>query len=222
MERDKIAFFDFCETLANFQTADAFVDFVRKKSNRKRMQLLENLQKVFKSTRIIYIIQILIKKRYPVNKCLKLYQLKGFSISEIDSYAKDYYYSVVKPNLIPRLIQELLQLKSEGWKIVLVSGGYDVYLHEFAKDYGVDDVISTSISFHNGVCTGRMNGPDCLGVNKVVLLDKLYKRDNIISKSFSDSISDIPFLRWTDESYVVSRSKSQTWADQYKFKEIIW
>ena len=28
---NKVALFDFCETIANFQTADAYVDFVRTK-----------------------------------------------------------------------------------------------------------------------------------------------------------------------------------------------
>ena len=32
----KIALFDFCETIANFQTADAFVDFVRFNENKKK------------------------------------------------------------------------------------------------------------------------------------------------------------------------------------------
>ena len=35
--REKVAFFDFCETLVDFQTADAFCDYVRERTKKTKM-----------------------------------------------------------------------------------------------------------------------------------------------------------------------------------------
>jgi phosphoserine phosphatase len=58
----------------------------------------------------------------------------------------------------------------------------------------------------------------------VYLLEKFINETNIIySKSivYSDSITDLPLLKWADEAVVISKSKSQLWANDFGFKEII-
>lgn len=220
--KEKIAFFDFCETLVNFQTADAFVDFVRAETNKKSMICLEGIQLVLKRLKLIRIIDLLTKKTMSINKRIKLYQLRGFSKEELDRYAQKYYLQVIKPNFINETISLLIELRDNGWKIVLVSGGYDIYLKEFAEEFGVSQVLSTKIEFKSGVCTGKMLGKDCLRYNKVEIMNKNFDSHSIISKSFSDSITDVPFLKWTNESYVISNNKHQKWVDNYEFNEIIW
>lgn len=222
MLKEKIAFFDFCETLVNFQTADAFVNFVREESNKKSMICFEIIQLVLRRLKLIRIVDFLTKNKASFNKRIKLFQLRGFSKDELERYAQKYYQLVIKPNFINDTISLLIELRDNGWKIVIVSGGYDIYLKEFAKEYGVVKVLSTKIEFKKGICTGKMLGKDCLRNNKVEIMNNNYDSRSIISKSFSDSITDVPFLKWADEGYVVSKNKHQKWVDNYEFNEIIW
>lgn len=218
----KVAFFDFCETLVNFQTADAFVDFVRTKTKRHSMVVLEKVHKFMRKLRVIAVLEKLTGGRRSINKRLKLLQLRGFSRMEIDNYAKAYYEERLKPNFIAPLIDELKRLQRDNWEIVIVSGGYDVYLKLFVEEFGVQNLISTKIKFKGKKCLGEMDGSDCLYENKTKALNQLYDRDTLQSVSFSDSMSDLPFLSWTNEGVVVSRLTHKDWVDDYKFKEIIW
>ena len=61
-----------------------------------------------------------------------------------------------------------------------------------------------------------------MGQNKVVLLNNRFDKAGIQSIAFSDSISDLPLLLWTDERYGVSRDKAQERAEKNSFKQILW
>ena len=220
---EKIAFFDFCETLVDFQTADAFVHFVRNNHGNKRMNRLNQWVSFLNRTYIIVLIEKILPNR-SINKRLVLRQLKGMPQDKIEKYANDYYNEMIKPHLIPQMILLLHNLQHDGYRVVLVSGGYYQYLKYFAADNNIaeDDILSTRIGVEGNVCTGRFDGRDCMGENKVIFLDKRFDRTGIQSISFSDSVSDLPFLLWTDEQYVVSRDKEQEWAKNNSFKQIVW
>ena len=219
---NKVALFDFCETLVNFQTADAYVDFVREKLQVKRMNRLERIQNCSFSRRIIWVAERITGYHYSLNKRLKLLQLRGLSCDILQKLAKDYYYSVIKHNFIPELIDRMIELRNNGFDIYMVSGGYDVYLRYFVEEYCLTGLISTRIGFYNKKCTGKFDGIDCLREGKIILLDKCFKTRPAFSMAFSDSVSDLPFLRWADEGYVVSRNIPQEWAKENKLKEILW
>ncbi len=219
---NKVALFDFCETIANFQTADAYVDFVRERLNDSRMYRLEKVQRFFRTIRVIQIIEKLTRYKFSVNKRIKLWQLRGHKLSELQGLAKEYYQNRIEPNFIPEMIEKLLELKVQGYSIYLVSGGYDIYLRCFAEDYGLSDVISTKIDFKDDVCTGKFDGIDCLRDGKVKLLNLFFYSKPSYSVAFSDSITDLPFLKWVNEGFVVSRDCTQKWANNNNLNEIIW
>ena len=222
LETNKVALFDFCETIANFQTADAYVDFVREKLNDKQMYKMERMQNLLKKIKLIQIAERITGNKYSINKRIKLLQLKGQSYLLLQELAKEYYQERIRTNVIPEMLNKLLELKAEGYKIILVSGGYDIYLSYFVNEYSLSDVISTRIGFKNNICTGRFDGVDCLRDGKTFLLDRYFDSRPKYSIAFSDSISDLPFLNWADEGVVVSKVKSQKWAKDNNFNEIIW
>lgn len=219
---NKVALFDFCETLVNFQTADAYVDFVREKIQDKRMLRIERLHNCLTRIKIIQCIELISRYRYSINKRIKLWQLRGLQLETLQELAKDYYLKKIKPNFIPDLLDRLIELKNEGYIVLLVSGGYDIYLCYFVEEYSLAGLISTRIGFKNNICTGKFDGFDCLRDGKTILLNSYYSDKPTYSIAFSDSITDLPFLKWVDEGFVVSRNKSQKWANEYQLNEIIW
>ena len=219
---NKIAFFDFCETLIDFQTADAFVDYVRETTKDSRILKFYKLYSLLKKTQIIKLLDFITRYKYSINKRLVLLQLRGQEENFIRGMASKYYEQKIKPHFILPIIELLKEKQRDEWDIVIVSGGYDVYINLFANEYNISGIMSSQIEFKNGVCTGLIKGLDCMRNNKVVLLNNKYKRTDFFSVAYSDSITYLPFLKWVDEGWVVSKYKSQLWPKKYALKEIIW
>jgi len=221
-KNDKVAFFDFCETLTDFQTADAYVRFVREKYGNDRMRRIEAFQLILKRSKILGILQRLYGKKGNVNKLITAFQLRGRKENELKRYAHEYYEELIKPHFIKDVLNILIEKKKQGYKVGLVSGGYGIYLEYFATEYNLDFVLSSNIEFRNGICTGKLLGPDCLNDNKLLYLKRLFIDPPLDSVAFSDSQSDIPLLQYASKGVVISRNKHQDWVDNYNFREIIW
>lgn len=223
MESTKdIVIFDFCETLCNFQTADAFVDYVRGKIGSTKIQKRENLNLFLRKTRIASIAELLTSHKLSILKRLKLWQLTGVQEQVVKELAFGYYQEVVRPNLIGITLDILKEYQDKGCLVYLISGGYEQYLRYFVKEFKIDNLISSKIAFSDGYCTGKLEGIDCVCDNKVKLLKaELGKRQNRIIASFSDSKSDIPILSIANQPFIVSR-KHQLWAERETFNEIFW
>ena len=218
---NKVALFDFCETIANFQTADSYVRYVMRKRKVKKglnywTQLLMERSKLS---------AILFRLGINTNKFMLLANLKGLPERMLREDAKDYYEDVVKPNLIAESILELRQKQKDGYQCIIVSGGYDVYLHYFAEDYGINQLLCSRLRFEDGVFTGGLLGKDCMGHEKVRMMSKEFGTANlkdIDSISYSDSQSDMAFLNYTRRAVVVARNKTPQWAIQHKFETLLW
>lgn len=220
--KEKVAIFDFCETLANFQTADAYVEYIRERFGNKSMKNKERFRVFLRKTKVMAIANVLFPKG-SMNKRLVLWQLKGFSKSELEQYARLYYERKIKPNLIVKIIDELKQLQLLNWRIVIASAGYEIYLKYFCDDFCIplQDLIAVKIKFKNDICMGSFDGGDRLW-DKTDKLESLLDRKSVVIRAYSDSISDLPLLSWADEAYAVRRIDRQEWSKKYNFKEIVW
>lgn len=218
---NKVALFDFCETLANFQTADAYVRYVmhKRKVRHGLNYWVQLLMEKGKFSAILFRLGI------NANKFMLLANLKGLSEGMMREDAKGYYEDVIKPNLIAESILELQQKQKDGYQCIIVSGGYDVYLRHFADEYGIDKVLCSKLKFEDGVFTGKLLGKDCMGKEKVRKMSKDFGTANlkdIDSISYSDSQSDTPFLDYTRRSVVVARKKAPSWAIKHKYEILLW
>lgn len=221
-DKQKVAIFDFCETLVNFQTADAFVNYVRERTKSEKMKVKNTIGIILRKARIIPILS-LIFKRSSLNKRVILWQLRGFDIDQLNQFAEDYYEDIIRPNFIKPVVNELKSLKNKGWRIVIASGGYEIYLKYFCSDFNISlkDLIAVRIGFSNKKCSGTFDGGDRLW-DKVEQLESRFDRNVVSSVAYSDSITDLPMLQWADEGIVVRREDKESWSRIYKFKEIVW
>jgi len=217
---DKVALFDFCETIADFLTADRFVQFVQfnsKPTNRH----IRVLYVVLNKSRILGVLRRVFPKA-SISKRLVLLQLKGRTYDELALLAQQYYETVIKQHFISPVVSELLRLQQEGYKCYLVSGGYDIYLRYFCEEYNIDGLLCTKIRFSNGICDGKFDGADCMFENKVQMIKSEISGDSSSWYAFSDSKTDLPMLEIVGNPLVISRVKSQNWAEIKKYKQIIW
>lgn len=219
---NKVALFDFCETIANFQTADAFIDYVRSITRRRSMINKEKIRLFLKRT---YILKVLgrIYPRYSLNKRLILWQLRGFTEHELEQYAQTYYEVKIKPNLISDVVKELINHQNNGWRVLIVSAGYEIYLKYFCLDFNIplEDLIAVKIKFKRDLCLGCFDGGDRLW-DKIDKLNERFDRSSLISIAYSDSPTDLPLLKWAKEAVVVRRTDKISWSNNLNFKEIVW
>ena len=221
--KNKIALFDFCDTLVDFQTGDAFIDFIRENTKKKKALIFEKFR--------VFLIKIrffsILSKIFPSNnwhKRLKLFQLKGITKNEIEHLSLLYYTEQIKPHLITRIIQELQQYKKEGYSIYIVSGGFSDYIIHFCKEFEINEPIATNIKYKNGICLGIIDGIDCMHAAKIDKIKNVIDLSNINleqSVAYSDSVTDLPLLTIVKNGVVLSKKHSQHWATIYNLKEII-
>ncbi len=219
----RLVVFDFCETLVNFQTADKFVDFIIEKENYYNFRWIKTLNSIFTRTRVLAIVNKFLPELNP-SKRLKLFQIRGISEKKVNQYAIDFYNDFIMPNRIMPLYDKMKEHIKNNDFVLIISGGYTPYLKIFSEKHNIQAYFGTELEKNNSILTGQFLGKDCLHGQKIVLLEKYLKEKQInftTSVSYSDSITDLPLLKWTDEAFVISKNKSQTWAKEYGFKEII-
>ena len=207
---DKIALFDFCGTIVNFQSGNPYIFYVLNELNSPVLNLKNRLRKIkLKLMRKI-------NKNF-LDKNDILYLLKGMHYDDLDRFALEYYIKEVRPRFYSNVMDKLQQLKAEGYKIYVVSAGYEIYLKYFIQEFGLDGVIATKIKFDkNNHCLGVFDGKDCIKEEKTVYLHKYLNSEMRCSTKvlgFTDSCTDIPMLKMCTDRYVVTRHK-EGWMEE--------
>ncbi len=215
--QDKVALFDFCETLVNFQSGNAFVDYVRREKNSFKFNLRYKIHKKFCKIKSRIIKNFIGKEDY-------LGIIKNLSKQELENLALNYYVEKIRPNFNLSVIQELKRLKNEGYRIYVVSGGYDTYLKYFAEEFNIDGIFSTKLKYDkNDIFTGKFDGIDCMCSNKILLLKNFFKNEpfnEYETVAYSDNISDLPLLKLCKKGYLVMNKEKAipNWAKEEKLE----
>ncbi|WMN68091.1 HAD-IB family phosphatase [Vibrio parahaemolyticus] len=193
------------------QTADEYIKFCIKDSKWSGFKLF--IIRVIRNGRLTR----LLNRLFPFYKSPKPIILnmfgKGLSRGFLEHNAREFSKYLESEYEIDIIINEILEKKQKGYKVILVSGGYSIYLKEFRKGL-FDEVIATEIELVNDVSSGRLKGLDCLGENKI---EKVFSRINkeLIdyenSYVYSDSITDLPLFSLAKNKVVISKNKPQHW-----------
>ncbi len=205
-EKEKIALFDFCETIVSFQSADRYVKFVVENYATPVVRFRHRLYVLQDKLHLLRRLNKYCNTHF-VTKELLLKQLKGVKFEVMDLAAQEYYNKVIRPNLISVTITELKRLQKEGYRIVIVSAGYDIYIKYFAKEFGIkaDDVHANQLLFKDQKFCGKYE-KDCIGDVKVEILNVNFRNEDVYAVAYTDSESDLPMLNWADEGYWVKRN----------------
>ncbi len=209
----KIALYDFCDTVVNFQTADEYVYFTQKyldlKEFRHTFMDHEKIRELFIDD-------------WKTNKGAILYQLRRIRRSALEDAAKQFYTEKILPNIYEPIVAGMKSHREDGYDIYIVSAGYNIYLDFFAEDFGVKGVVANDFLYQDDLFTGKLCRDDCYGEEKVRRLDGLFGKCSIEhSISYSDSISDLPLLKWTDKGVVVSRNVRRPWVKENGLEDFV-
>ncbi len=124
----------------------------------------------------------------------------------VDSFADKTFRSNVRPGALA----DLKQNKAEGYRLVLATASYRLYVEAIAQRFGFDDVIATnSLIGLDKRIIARIDGENCYGPGKMRMVEAWLKRQGIAREDahirfYSDHISDAPLLGWADEGFAVN------------------
>lgn len=192
----RVAIFDFDDTLYDGQSLSDFISFLESKLPIHRM-LFAKIRKRFEG-----------KTRLD-NKLHKEFLLKGltfFSKKQLYRLGEEFYAKSIKPRLIQSVLEELKQRAEKGYTIVLASGGFDLYLHSFAKEYQIEHMLTSKLLFEMDRFSGIIEGEECLGAAKALAIRELTNSLTVDWKSsvfYSDHHSDLPTFEMVGERIVV-------------------
>ncbi len=90
-----------------------------------------------------------------------------------------------------------------GHRVVIVSASYEAYLVPVGQHLGVDAVLGTRLELDAGICTGRLDGPNCRGPEKVARLrawldQQRIEREHLTLWAYGNSTSDRELLAMAD------------------------
>jgi HAD superfamily hydrolase (TIGR01490 family) len=219
----KIAIFDFCETLTSFQTADRFVNYVVQDNKSIWVNFLNQIIYILNSFRVFTAINLVFPK-WNLSKKICLMKLKGIPEDVIKTKALNYIDEIIYPGINIMILEKLRNFKRNGFLVFISSGGYEPYLTLFSEREGVDKLFCTRIEFIGGKASGAIVGKDCMFENKLTMLKEYLSFEEIVfndSYVYTDSISDLPLLKWAKNPHVISYNKSQYWSKLNGFNEIL-
>lgn len=138
--------------------------------------------------------------------------IENKSEAELEVLTRGFYDNVLKNILYDDAIAMMKKLKSEGYKIFLISASPEFYLNELYDIKEVDVIIGTKFFIEAGRFIRKMDGLNCKGEEKVRRLNEYLKKEKIEvdyknSYMFSDSLSDKPLLDLVGNAYLINYKK---------------
>jgi phosphatidylglycerophosphatase C len=97
----------------------------------------------------------------------------GANEAHVKARGEAYAREVIATMLRPEAMQRIAWHRAQGDTIVVVSASMDCYLEPFCREHGLE-LVCNHPAARNGRLTGRLRGPDCAGVGKVVRLNERY------------------------------------------------
>lgn len=202
-EGRNLAIFDFCDTIVNLQSADEFCKYVLRNESKITNICIDRILETIRFYQFASKLSISFFSR----KNYLLRSMKGISKVDIEKYAVDFTNTVVEERLNKAVIDRLILHVKNNDVVILNSGGFEPYLTYFTRKYRINHCFSTRFQYANNLFTGKMDGNDCLGIEKVKRMHEadLLKVRYLNIYVYSDSVTDIPMFNLATHKVVVSK-----------------
>ena len=144
------------------------------------------------------------------------FYLRGLSLKKLRSLSGAFFEEEIRPRLLGELVDRMEVLRSEGKKIILLSGSLQFLLEELRSHLPADWVIGCRMECRKGILTGRIEGIHPYGKDKVRGLQELLDFQQVdfsSSWAFGDRWSDRYLLRLFGHCGVVNPGvRLEEWA----------
>lgn len=200
----KVAIFDFDDTIFQGQSHSYFFKFLK----RNRVSVRKKIKFYLKC----YVLNLRANDREKKEMALNL--IEGISFEQVTNLTDSFYSKVIKQRLNYNIVEFAQFLKSKNYILVLASGGFDIYMKKFVSEFNFDIAVTSNVLFENNVCSGKIDGDECLGKVKSNLVTQAlneYSVDWSKSVAISDHITDIPIFNLVANKLVIDFGQDISW-----------
>jgi HAD superfamily hydrolase (TIGR01490 family) len=158
-------------------------------------------------TLLLYKLKIIPREVLKYNAFKRFHRIfKGMKKNEIRILFEKVYENIY-PYFNQQVIKEIVAAKSQGFHTVLLSGAYSELLNVIAEKMGIDTVIGAELPYNEDLFDTHNPVPFINGEVKKRLLQSKFGTMDINwaeSRSFADSITDLPILTFVGEPVAVN------------------
>lgn len=126
------------------------------------------------------------------------------------SLAEDFAGDIAHSGLNPGAVDQIAADRAAGYRLVMVSASYTLYVRAIARQLGFDDVLASELQTDaRGAVLPVMAGANCYGKEKADRIARWFaaqglERAQCQIRCYSDHISDVPLLALADEAFAVN------------------
>ncbi len=203
---DKLAIYDMDRTITRSGTYTPFLLHIARRRAPWRL-LLAPFALVFMAA---YGVKLISRSKL---KELNLALLIGgrFDQSEIQGLIDDYAAKTIAGNSYGEAIAQVETDRKAGYRLVLATASYHLYVDAIAAQLGFDDVIATGLETQNGAVLARIDGENCYDDAKLRKIKAWMEREGLARencdiRAYSDHISDVPMLEYAGHAFATNPS----------------
>lgn len=207
--RHRVAMYDMDRTITRAGTYSGFLIHVARQRQQWRLILLP----LVALAGLAYMLRLIDRAQLKAFN-LRLLVGKRFSRAEIAPFAESYADRVVARGLHPAALEQIAADRAEGYRLLLATASFHLYVDAIARRLGIEDVLATRLDEPDGDdhIHARLSGPNCYGEDKFVrisewLADNAITRDQAHIRAYSDHVSDHPMLHFADDAVATTPSR---------------
>lgn len=204
-----IALYDMDRTITKTGTYSGFLLFVAWRRQSWRLLALP----LVALAGLAYLLGILGRSQL---KALNLRLLVGgkFRRDDIAPLVERYADRVVNEGLYAAALDQIAQDRAAGYRLVLATASFRLYVDAIARRLGIADVLATelAVSDNGEYIHAQLAGENCYGDAKFDRIEAWMAgqgiiRDHSYIRAYSDHVSDHPMLGFADEGIATTPSR---------------
>jgi HAD superfamily hydrolase (TIGR01490 family) len=186
----RLAIYDMDRTITRRGTMSGFLLHVLRRHRRWRAALLP----LAGVTGLAYGARLLDRRQLKAAN-LALVVGRRFDPAKLAPLAESFADEVLRRNIHRGALDQIAADRAAGYRIILATASFRLYVDAIARRLGIDDVIATDLLPGRA----RLAGPNCYGESKRALIEAWLKAEGIDPKqadirAYSDHVSDAPML----------------------------
>ncbi|WP_117351985.1 HAD family hydrolase [Blastomonas fulva] len=200
---ERLAFYDMDRTITVHPTYARFLLWMAWRHDPKRLLLLP-----FSALAGLgYLLRIVSRDSLKqINQRLLLGSLR---LSRLAAPMAGHAEFVFAKNIRPGAIEQIAADREAGYRIVIATASYRLYVDAIARRLGIDDVIATDLTASRGRVQPRISGHNCYGPHKAEMIAAWMAEHGLDRaachiRCYSDHVSDLPMLEMADEAFVTN------------------
>lgn len=221
----RIAIYDMDRTITRRGTYSGFLMHVVRRRQRWRVLLTP----LVGLASLAHVVGLIDRARL---KAISLRLLLGptFRRDEIAPLAESYADKLVARGLYGQALDQIAADKAAGYRVLLATASFHLYVDAIAARLGIDDVLATRLDDSVGPdhIRARLDGDNCYGAAKFARISgwmdsNALTRDGSHIRAYSDHVSDHPMLHFAHEGVATTPSRAlRKLAPQMGWEVVDW